>query len=112
MRSAVLGSFGYPTYDWFHGIGRLIGHLLGLRLVLIGDIDLDRARRRVREVLIAVNRAARHVDALAGLEDARRFAPDGERDLALLHRPPLIARMAVELVARARRNHHRLHSHD
>ena len=74
--------------------------------------DLDGgAGRLVGQVLVAVNGAARHVDKLAGLEDARRLALDGVGDFALLHRPPLIPRMAVELVAGAGWNHDRLQPH-
>src|SRR5437667_11447075 len=90
----------------------LIRHLLGLRDVLVGDIELDRARRSVRQVLIAVDGAARDEDEFADLEHARRLAPDGIGDLALLHRPPLIAGMAMERIARARRNDDGLHPHD
>ena len=60
----------------------------------------------------AVNGAARHVDKLTGLEDARRLALDGVGDFALLHRPPLVTRMAVELVAGAGRNDDGLQPHD
>src|SRR6266702_4393219 len=72
-------------------------------LVLVHDVELDRARRLVGQVLITVHAAARDVDAVAGLEGARCLALDGQGDFAFLHRRPLVARMAVELVAGARR---------
>src|SRR6266700_4221449 len=75
----------------------LLGHRLGLGLVLVRDIELDRARRTVRDILVAVNGAARDIDELADLEHARRLALDREGDFALLHRPPLVAWMAMEL---------------
>ncbi len=52
-------------------------YLLDQRLVLVHDVELDRARRLVGEVLIAVDRAARDVGAVAGLERARRLALNG-----------------------------------
>src|SRR5580700_11665589 len=88
-----------PPWGASRPAGGSIGDRLGLGLVLVGDVELDRAHRLVREVLVAVDRAARDVDALARLEDARRLALDGERGLALLHRPPLVARMAMKLVS-------------
>src|SRR5271163_3556161 len=81
-------------------------------LVLVGDIELDGACRHVREVLVAMNGTARHVDSVAGLEHARRFALDSEGDFTLLHRPPLVTRMTVELIARPCRNDDRLKPHD
>src|SRR5229473_4564803 len=90
---------------------RLFRHLLGLRLVLVGDVELYRPRRIGRNVLVAVNGAAGNIDEVAGLERARRLALYGEGDLALLHRPPLGARVAVEVVAGARRNDDRLQPH-
>src|SRR5205807_3568626 len=85
---------------WVCGVP-LLRHLLGLGLVLIRDVELDRARRTIRDVLIAVNRAARDIYVIAGFHHTRCLALNRERDLAFLHRPPLIARMTVELVAGA-----------
>src|SRR5216683_2435295 len=90
---------------------RLFCPLLGLRLVLVGDVEFDRARRIGRNVLVAMNGTAGNINEVAGLERARRLALYGEGDLALLHRPPLVARVAVELVAGARRNDDRLQPH-
>jgi hypothetical protein len=90
---------------------RPLRHLLGLGLVLVRDVELDRARRTLREVLVAVNRATPDVDKITRLHNSRRLALDGEGDFPFLHRPPLVARVAMELVARARRNHDGLQAH-
>jgi hypothetical protein len=90
----------------------LILHLLGLRHVLVGDVELDRARRSAALVLVAVDGAARDEDEFADLEHPRRLALDGVGDLALLHRPPLIAGMAMKHIARTRRNDDGLHPHN
>src|ERR1700680_3285888 len=86
----------------------LIRYRLGLRLVLVGDVELDRTHRPIGEVLVAVNRAARDVDAVSRFQHTRRLTLYGESDLAFLHRPPLVAGMGVKLIARAGGNHHRL----
>src|SRR5215831_5205697 len=82
---------------------------LGLWHVLVGDVHLDRARRCVGEILVAMDGAARNIDPVAHLEHARCLALDRIGDLALLDRPPLLARMAMELIARARGNDDILH---
>src|SRR5262245_49512455 len=82
----------------------LVQHLLRRRLALVEDAHLGVARRLVGEVLLAVDGAARDIIVLAGLEHLRRLALDREGDLALLHRRPLVAGMAVELVAGTRRH--------
>src|SRR2546422_5187728 len=92
----------------YHG---LLGHLFGLGLVLVRDIEFDRPRRTLRKVLVAVNRAARDVDIVASLHETRRLAPDSEGDFAFLHGPPLVAWVAMELVASARRNDDGLQPH-
>src|SRR5882724_7891270 len=79
-----------------HAAGSLFRHDLGLRHVLVGNVHLDRARRCIGEILVAVDGAARNVDPVADLEHARRLALDGIGDLALLDRPPLLAWMAME----------------
>src|SRR5205814_14863 len=86
-------------------------YLLGLGLVLVRNVELDRARRTLREVLVAVNRAARDVDKIAGLHKTGRLALDREGDFAFLHRPPLVARVAMELVTCACRNDDGLQAH-
>src|SRR5262249_37836240 len=55
-----------------------LGHLLCLGLVLVGNIEFDRARRPLREVLVAVDCAARDVDIITGLHRTGRLAPDSE----------------------------------
>src|SRR5262249_11392036 len=84
-------------------------HLLGGRLVLVENPHLNIARRLVGEILLAVDGSARNVIAVADLQHLRRLALDGESDFALLNRRPLVAGMAVELVACARRHGHGLH---
>src|SRR5262249_9442141 len=84
--------------------GQLVVDELEPRLILVPDIELDRARWLVRKVLIAVNSTARNVDAVADLERSRLLAFDGQGDFAFLHCRPLVARMPVELIALARRN--------
>src|SRR5438105_9288339 len=84
---------------------------LGSRLVLVENPHLDVAGGLVGEVLLAVDGAARNMIVVAGLEHLRRLAFDGEGDLALLNRGPLVAGMAVELVAGARRHGDGLQPH-
>src|SRR5439155_2466008 len=91
---------------------RLLRYLLGLRLVLVRDIQLDRSRRTLRKVLIAMNRAARDIDVIAGLHNAWLLTLDRESDFAFLHRPPLVSRVSMELVAGTRRNDDVLQTHD
>src|SRR5215470_15204953 len=81
---------------------------LGGRLVLVENPHLDVARRLVGEILLAVDGAARNVVTVACLEHVWRLPLDGEGDLSLLDRGPLLAGMAVKLVAGARRHRHRL----
>src|SRR6202521_3526798 len=69
-----------------------LGDRLERGLVLVDDVELDRACRLVGEVLVAVNGAAWNVGVVADLEGTRRLAPDGEGDFAFLHRRPLVAR--------------------
>src|SRR5262244_3536925 len=73
-RSALASPATLVSLFWNH---------LGLRHVLVGDVHLDRARRRVGEILVAMDSAARNVDPVADLEHARRLALDGVGDLAL-----------------------------
>src|SRR5205085_1834856 len=94
----------WPTLSLFHdGLGR--------RLVLVENPHLDVARGPVGEILLAVNGAARNVVTLAGLKHLRRLSLDGEGDFAFLDRGPLVPRMAVELVAGARRHGDGLQPH-
>src|SRR4051794_22831243 len=72
---------------------------IALRLILVLDQELDGARRRVALVLVAMDRAARDVDALARLEHPRRLASDAEGDLALDHHLPLVAVVGVVGIA-------------
>src|SRR6266581_1662639 len=97
-----------PTSEPLH---QLVGHCLRGRLALIENPHLDIARGLVGEILLAVNGSARNVIAVAGLQHLGRLALDGEGDFALLNRRPLVAGMAVELVACARRHGHGLHPH-
>ena len=77
---------------------------LGYRLALVENIQRDVARRLVAEVLLSVDDAARNVVALAGLEHDWGLSLDGEGDFAVLDRGPLIAGVAMELVAGAGRH--------
>jgi hypothetical protein len=89
----------------------LLGYLLRLGLVFVRYVELDRARRKLREVLVAVNRASRDIDELAGLHKTRLLSLDRVGDFAFLDGPPLIAGVAMKLVACARRNDDRLQAH-
>src|SRR5580704_12226230 len=80
----------------------LLRDLLGRRLVLVENPHLDVARRLVAEILLAVDGAARDIIVVAGLEHLRRLPLHREGDFALLDRGPLLAGMAMELVAGAR----------
>src|SRR5215831_1988811 len=81
----------------------LFRNRLGYRLALVENIQHDVACRLVAEVLLSVDGAARNVVALAGLEHDWGLSLDGEGDFALLDRGPLIAGVAMELVAAAGR---------
>src|SRR5438046_5763275 len=82
----------------------LFANLLGGRHALVENPHLDVTRRLVGEILLAVDGAARHVVMVAGLEHLRRLSLDGEGDFTFLDRGPLLAGMAVELVAGAGRH--------
>src|SRR5207249_4835842 len=69
-------------------------------------------RRTLRKVLVAMNRAARDIDVIAGLHNPWLLTLDRESDFAFLHRPPLVARVSMELVAGTRRNDDVLQTHD
>src|ERR1700719_4346972 len=96
-----------PSYS-----SRLIGHRLKQRLVLVHDIELDRARRLVGEILVPMDGAARDVGAVADLERAWLLALDGQGDFALLDGGPLVAGMPVEIVAFFWRNSDGLQPHE
>src|SRR5260370_40584776 len=68
------------------------------------NIHHDVACRLVAEVLLSVDGAASNVVAVAGLEHDWGLSLDGEGDFALLDRGPLIAGVAMELVAGAGRH--------
>src|ERR1700722_12747538 len=82
-------------------VARLFGSSLVDRLALVENAQHDVAHRLVGEVLLSVNGAARNVVALTGLEHDRRLSLDGEGDLALLDRGPLIAGMTMEMIVGA-----------
>src|SRR5437016_1422884 len=73
----------------------LFRDLLGGRLVLVENPHLDVARRLVAQILLAMDGAARNIIPVAGLEHLRRLSLDGEGDVALLDRGPLVAGMAM-----------------
>src|SRR5271170_2585521 len=79
----------------------LFRNRLGYRLALVEHSHHDVAHRLIAEVLLSVDGAARHVVAVAGLEHDWGLSLDGEGDFALLDRGPLIAEVAMELVAAA-----------
>src|SRR5216683_4996074 len=89
----------------------LFPHRLGGRLVLVENPHLDVARWLVVEILLAVDGTARNIITITSLEHLRRLPLDGEGDFALLDRGPLLAGMAVELVAGARRHGDGLQPH-
>src|SRR5262249_4161911 len=87
----------------------LFRNRLGCLLALVENIHHDVACRLVAKVLLSVDGAARNVVALAGLEHDWWLSPDGEGNFALLDRSPLIAGVAMELVAGAGRHRYRYH---
>ena len=89
----------------------LFHHRLGRRLALVENPHLDVARRPAGEILLAVDGTAWNMIMIAGLEHLRRLPLDGEGDFALLDGSPLLAWMAVELVAGARRHGDGLQPH-
>src|SRR5262249_55735100 len=72
-------------------------------LTLVEYIRHDVAGRLVAEVLLSVDSATSNVVAVAGLEHDGGLSLDSESDFALLDRGPLIAVVAMKLVAGARR---------
>ena len=82
----------------------LFRNRLGYRLALVENIHHDVACRLVTEVLLSVDGAARNVVAVADLEHNWGLSLDGEGDFARLDRGPLIAGVAMELVAGAGRH--------
>src|SRR5712672_4206386 len=87
----------------------LFRNRLGYRLAVVENIQHDIARQLVAEVLLSVDGAASNVVAVAGLEHDWGLSLDGEGDFALLDRGPLIAGVAMELVAGAGRHGDRYH---
>src|SRR5260370_9634630 len=82
----------------------LFRNRLGYRLACGENIHHDVACRLIAEVLLAVDGAARNVVAVAGLEHDWGLSLDREGDFSLLDRGPLIAGVAMELVAGAARH--------
>src|ERR1700674_5385259 len=82
----------------------LFRNRLGYRLALVENSHHDVARRLVAEVLLSVDGAARKVVTVVGLEHDWGLSLDSEGDFALLDRGPLIAGVAMELVAGAGRH--------
>src|SRR5437879_4054314 len=82
----------------------LFGNGLGYRLAPVENSHHDVARGPVAEVMVSVFGPATIAFAVAGLEHDWGLSLDGEGYFPLLHCGPLIARVAMELVACAGRH--------